>query len=333
MKPSLPSSALALALAAWAAPARADDPAPPAPAPEPAPAPAPAPQKPAPPPYSVPWQLRPIVAPRVLRAESSLAFYEDAAGKGGFTDATLVTAAYRIDGTGPATAGLAPVVRWGFVTDDPAPGNKTRGGFVMVNPLVGAAYALKLGAGMRANAFFGATIPVGGGGGDSPDPGSLNSRQKGLNSRAQLDNAMFAVNDFTVIPGASVAYVDHGVTVQVEATLLHLMRVRGDAQQPEASKTNSTMGLHVGYFVVPQLSIGGELRYQRWFNAPFAVERDRTGRSRDTATFAIGPRAHFKLGSVGTIRPGVSYQRGLDRPFAASTPNYHVVQLDVPLFL
>lgn len=352
-----------LALAAAVGSARADEPPPPPPpaadpapppitpplppptsepppvtsAPPPPPPPPPNEETPPPPvtppppaPYSVPWQLRPIVAPRVVRPESTFAFYEDTAGKGGFTNVTLLTAAYRIEGTGPAGAGLAPLVRWGFVTDDPAPGNRARGGFVFTNPLVGAAYALKMGP-LRGNAFFAATIPVGGGGNASPDPGSLNSRQKGLPARAQMDNALFAVNDFTVIPGLGFAYVAHGFTAQVEVTLLHLMRVRGDAQQAEASKTNLTTGLHLGYFVVPQLSIGAELHYQRWLNPPFTVERDPTDATWDNLSFAVGPRGHFPLGPV-TLRPGVAYHRGLDKPLAAATPNYHIVQIDVPVF-
>ena len=71
-----------------------------------------------------------------------------------------------------------------------------------------------------------------------------------------MDNALFAVNDCTVIPGASVAYVAHRVTVQAEATLLQLTRVRGDKVQAEASKTNCTSGLHVGYFVDKMVSLG-----------------------------------------------------------------------------
>jgi hypothetical protein len=293
-------------------------------------APAPAPPKPAP--YSVPWQLRPIVAPTVVRSDTSVALYEDALGRRGTTLVSMLTASYRIPGTGPATAGLAPLVRFAFVTDDPAPGNNTRGGATLVNPLVGAAYAIKLDGGFRLNAFLGATIPIGGGGGDSPSAGAANSRFKGLNARAQLDNALFAVNDFTLIPGFGAAYVSHGLTVQAEVTLLHLMRVRGDALQQEASKTNLTTGLHVGYFVLPQLSIGSELRYQRWLNAPFAVEKDTTDTLRDTLSIAIGPRAHVKLGDLGWLRPGIAYQRGLDKPLAASTPNYHIVQIDIPLF-
>lgn len=281
-------------------------------------------------PYSLPWQLRPIIAPTVLRSDTSIALYENAGGRRGTTVVSMLTASYRIPGTGPPTAGLAPLVRVAIVGDDPAPGGSARGGVTAVNPLVGAAYAIKLRGGFRLNAFLGATLPIGGGGGNSPSPGALNSRVKGVNARAQLDNALFAVNDFTLIPGIGAAYVSGGFTVQVELTLLQLMRVRAAAAQREASKTNMTTGVHVGYFFLPYLSVGGELRYQRWLNAPLAVERDTTDGTRDTLSLAVGPRAHIKLGSLW-FRPGVAYQRGLDKPLASSPPNYHIVQVDLPL--
>ena len=146
-----------------------------------------------------------------------------------------------------------------------------------------------------------------------------------------MDNALFAVNDLTVIPGVGAAWVAHGLTVQVEATVLHLMRVRGEAVQPEASKTNFTSGLHVGYYIVPELSVGAELRYQRWLNPPIAFEKDPTERTLDNLTAAIGPRVHVKAGPL-TLRPGIAYARGLDKPLAAATPNYHLVTFDVPAF-
>lgn len=287
---------------------------------------------PKPPPYSLPWQLRPIAAATGIRSDTSFALYEDATGHRGTTVASLLTATYRIPGTGPATAGLAPLVRLALVADDPARGNATKGGVALVNPLLGAAYAIKLDAGFRLNAFLGATLPVGGGGGDKPNAGTANARIKGLNARAQLENALFAVNDFTVIPGLGAAWVRSGLTVQIEVTLLQLMRVRGDAVQKESMKTNFTTGLHVGYFVIPALSIGAELRYQRWLKGPIAVDKDKTGGTRDSLSFAVGPRLHFKLGDVGWLRPGISYQRGLDKPLAAATPSYHIVQLDLPFF-
>ncbi len=295
-------------------------------APEPGPTAAKAPAAP-PAPYSLPWGLRPIIAPTVVRLDNSIARYEDRAGIGGLSTASLLTVSYRIPGTGPQGAGLAPLVRVALAADSPPSGT---GGLALVNPLMGAGYAVKLDGGFRLNAFVGLTVPVGMGGGDRPAAGSLDARTKGPNTRAQLDNALFGVNDFTVIPGLGAAWVRDGWTVQLEATLLQLTRVRGEAVQKEASKTNMTTGLHVGYFVLPSMSLGGELRYQRWLNAPFAVERDPTGASRDAMTVAFGPRFHFEFGSVGWLRPGIAYQRGLDRPLAAATPNYHIVQVDIP---
>lgn len=289
----------------------------------------PAPEAPVarPAPYSLPWGLRPVIAPTVVRLDTSVARYEDRSAEGGLGVASLLTASYRIPGTGPQGAGLAPLVRVAVTADSPPSGT---GGLALVNPLVGAAYAVKLDHGLRLNAFLGMTIPAGMGGGNSPDAGALAARAKGPNVRAQLDNALFGVNDFTVIPGVAVAWVHSGWTVQAEATLLQLTRVRGEALQKEASKTNMTTGLHAGYFVAPSLSLGAELRYQRWLNAPFAVERDASGASRDTLTFAVGPRFHIEVGDVGWLRPGISYQRALDRPLAAAAPNFHIVQIDVP---
>ena len=289
------------------------------------------------PPYSLPWQLRPVIAPTVLRIDSTLSTYEDAAARPGRTVATGLTGSYKIPGTGGPGSGLAVIGRLMLVDDSPPETPPTvgmppapTGGAALVNPLLGAAYAMKLGNGFRTNFFFGVTLPIGMGGGATPDKGQANSRAKGINARAGMDNALFAVNDLTVIPGASIAYVNHNLTVQLEATLLHLMRTRGEAVQKEATKTNFTTGLHVGYFFHPAFSVGTELRYQRWLNAPFAVENDKTGALIDNLTWAIGPRFHIKAGPVW-IRPGLAYWRGLDKPLAAATPNYHSVQFDVPI--
>ncbi len=213
------------------------------------------------------------------------------------------------------------------MNDSPPLGN---GGLAIVNPLVGASYAILLGGGLRASAFLGFTVPIGMGGGDSPDAGVANSRAKGPAARAAMDNALFAVNDFTVIPGIDVAYVAHGLTVQLEATLFQLTRVRGSARQHEATKTNLTSGLHVGYAPIPVLSFGADLRYQRWLNAPIAVDNDKTDTLVDTMTIAVGPRLHVKIGESMWLRPGLAYARALDKPLAAATPNYHIVQVDVP---
>lgn len=300
----------------------------PTPAPTPPPTPEPTPSPTPPSTYSLPWQLRPVTVVTSVRADTSFAKYEDTSSRGGLTIASTLTATFKIPGTGPASAGLAPFLRLAAVNDSPPIGN---GGLAIVNPLVGASYAILLGGGVRASAFLGFTVPVGMGGGDSPDGGVANSRAKGVLARAAMDNALFAVNDFTVIPGVDVAYVANGFTVQLEATLLQLTRVRGSALQHEATKTNLTTGLHVGYASIPMLSFGADLRYQRWLNAPIAVDNDKTDTLVDTMTIAVGPRLHLKVGESMWLRPGVAYSRGLDKPMAASAPNYHTVQVDLPV--
>lgn len=211
-----------------------------------------------------------------------------------------------------------------------SPPSPATGGTAFVNPLLGAAYALKLGAGFRASAFLGVTLPVGMGGGDTPDPGALDARNVGVPIRAGLDNSLFAVNDVAIIPGIDFAYVAHGFTAQFEATLFQLNRVRGDKADHDASKTNLTGGLHLGYFVADVLSLGAELRYQRWLTAPGTVNQNLPGTSVDLLSMAVGPRLHFKLGPGVWMRPGLAYVRGFDAPMTRPA-NDNIIQLDIPV--
>ena len=147
---------------------------------------------------------------------------------------------------------------------------------------------------------------------------------------------MFAVNYFTVIAGGDFAYVDHKLTVQLEATLFQLARVRGSnaASSTDSARTNSTVGLHAGYFIIPMLSLGGEFRYQRWLSTPTTLPMGNkvnfTDAAMDTVTVAIGPRAHFQVAKGMFLRPGISYARALDKP--VSDASYNVVQVDIPLY-
>jgi len=292
-----------------------------APAPEAAPPPAPA------PPYSLPWQLRPIAAATAIRSDSSVAFY-DTNGASGNTVATLLAGSYQL------TPHLAPLVRLGFVQND-APGTAP-GGSSFVNPIVGLTYARRVGS-FRWAGFAGAAIPVGQGSGDNADKGVAAANKAAQAARSGMDNSMFAVNYFTGIVGADAAYVARNLTVQVEATLFQSLRVHGDdagGASTDSARTNSTMGLHVGYFVIPQLSFGAELRYQRWLTTPTQLNTtmmkvNYADSLLDNATVAIGPRAHFAIGRGMFLRPGISYSRGLDKPL--STSSYNMVQVDLPV--
>jgi hypothetical protein len=182
---------------------------------------------------------------------------------------------------------------------------------------------------------LGVTIPIGGGGGDKPDPTTLTADKAGIPARSAMDNAMFAINDFTLFPGVDLAFVKSGFTLQGEVTLLQLFRVKGDkggnsaavppmpTPNPDSSKTNLTMGVHAGYFFIPQLSAGVELRHQRWLSTPKAVKAD------EALAVALGLRVHFKLSDKIWLRPGLAYSRGLDDPMSAN--EYSILQLDVPV--
>jgi hypothetical protein len=295
-------------------------------------APAGAPAKPPPPPpYSLPWQLRPAAVGNVVRSDTAIAFYENPmSGESGVTAASMLLGSYKL------TPEFAPMVRLGVVSNDPPDGARTAGGAnidgaaVFINPVIGGTYLFKLSPEFRLAAFLGVALPLGGGGGDSPDPSSAAANAAGILARSAMDNAMFAVDYLTIFPGFDLAYVAHGLTVQLEATLLQLFRVRANEQvQPDDARTNFTAGLHVGYFLVPQLSLGAELRHQRWLSTPAAVEADTTDTLRDNTTFAIGVRFHIKLSDTAWLRPGVAYATGLDDPMKLR--KYQILQIDVPV--
>lgn len=272
-----------------------------------------------PPPYSVPWQLRPTAAASALRLDTALAFYEDPAANHGTTVATLLLGSFKV------TPRLAPFLRLGLVRNSPSTG---AGATSFANPVIGASHAQMLGQAFRLALTLGVALPLGTGGGDAPDPATAAATRSGILARSAMDNAMFAVNDLTVFPGFGLAYIADGLTVQAEATVLQLTRVRGEEVQPDSSKTNFTTGLHVGYFVLPQFSLSGELRYQRWLSTPSFVEADSA--LRDTLSVAVGVRLHLSLGASRWLRPGLAYARGLDDPMTRQ--NFHVLQLDLPVF-
>jgi hypothetical protein len=150
----------------------------------------------------------------------------------------------------------------------------------------------------------------------------------GIPARSAMDNAMFAMNYLTVFPGAGLAYVKGGLTVQGEVTLLQLTRVKGDAIAGEdSSRTNFTTGLHVGYFFIPQLSAGVELRHQRWLSTPTPIKVNDA--LRDNTTVAFGPRAHFKLSESVWLRPGIALALPVDEPMTDS--KYKIIQIDIPV--
>jgi hypothetical protein len=280
-----------------------------------------------PPPYSLPWQLRSVVPATVIRSDSSMSFYNNAAGQSGDAVVTMLNACYKL------TPHLAPLVRFGLVQSQ-APGT-TPDGSSFLNPVVGLLYGRRVQS-IRWGVFGSVTVPVGSGSGDKPDSGTSTANTAGRDARSGMDNAMFAVNYVSGGLSGDLAYVDHRFTVQAEVSLFELLRVHGDDKGPQstdAARTNSTFGLHAGYFVIPHLSIGAEIRYQRWLTTPTrlvnGVKMDIPDANKDQTTVAIGPRAHFAIGKNLFVRPGISYTRALDNPLSGAS--YNVLQVDVPV--
>jgi hypothetical protein len=271
-------------------------------------------------PYSLPWQLRPVALATAARLDSAIAHSGGAgAGRGGVAVASTLLGAWRVH------EALAPFVRLGLVGHGAPDGSS---GTSFLNPLVGVTYARPLPANLRLAVTLALALPLGTGGGNDPVSYLAAANRAGILARSALDNALFAVNDLVVVAGAGLAYLRAGFTAQLEWTLLQLNRVRGAEAQPDAFKTNSTMGLHLGYFAHRVVSLGAELRYQRWLSTPSFVASDATGASRDTLTVAVGPRLHFRVQAARWLRPGIAYVQGLDAPMA--TQSYRIVYLDLP---
>jgi hypothetical protein len=330
--------------------------------------------KPRPSPYSLPWQLRSVMPVSVVRSDTVIAMGKTVAvpavGPAPAVDpknvTTIVTgliAAYKL------TPEIQPFIRLAWVkntiSDVPAT-SIDPSGTALANPVIGANYLMKLSPELRLAATLGFALPLGQGGGDKPaatDTAALETWTKAnttiksaIYARSAMDNAMFAPNYLTVFPGVGLAWIKDGLTIQVEATVLILRQMRDKSDDPavnyekDGARTNLTSGLHVGYFLIKELSVGAELRYQRWLTTPYFMADDNPATQknddtkaaakelRDQATFAIGLRGHFKLGEGMWLRPGLSYSRGIDNPMAsASTPmgpivatKYNIVQLDIP---
>jgi hypothetical protein len=267
---------------------------------------------PAPAPYSVPFQLRGTSPARAVRLDNALDFY----GNNSVVNVLLFNASWSFH---PRMYVLG---RLGVTFNAPS---DAAGATSLSNLLLGGAYVQPFGD-FRFAAFLGVTLPTATGGGND-SPGFMRAANSAaMPARNAMDNALFAANDMAVIPGLDLAWVKYGATVQLELNLTQVFRVRGEAVQSDVMKTNLTSGLHLGYFVLPQLSLGAELRYQRWLSNPAAVVANEALRQNLNA--GVGARLHLKLSPSLVIRPGLSYSHGL-----ISASAHNVVQVDVLLNL
>ena len=258
--------------------------------------------------FSLPFALRAPIAVDCVHADAGIAT-EPAT-----TIATMVGGSVKL---APDVAVLARVP-WTHVSSDALSGS------AFGNPLVGALWTPEIAPGTRFGGFVGATAPVGQGGGDSPDQTARAVNKAAIYARSAMDNGYYAVDFTSIAVGADLAWSAGDVSVQGEATIAQLFRVRGT--EPEDTRTNLTTGLNAGWRVLGPLAIEGEARYQRWLSTPAAVAA--APPTRDQMTVAAGARVDVALGGGVRMRPGVGYVIAVDDPMAAAKER--VVAVHVP---
>ena len=147
------------------------------------------------------------------------------------------------------------MVRMGFVQNG-APGTAPDG-TSFVNPVVGGTYALKIGGSFRLAAFLGVTIPIGMGGGSTPDPAAVGRNIRG--HRRALRNGQRHVRSqlHDRLPGRRLrlrrAQADRAGGGDPVPAVPGQRQTTRPGSRPTATRTNSTMGIHAGYFVLPDV--------------------------------------------------------------------------------
>lgn len=276
--------------------------------------------------YALPWTMRPAIAPNLLRIESSIGIRND-----GVAAVTLLTGGYAVL---PTKLGF--YARFGVTNsvlstpNAPATNNIATG--AVTNPLLMALFTPELTKGLRLTVFGAATIPVGTGGGNTPPALTASSIATGIPTRSAMDNALFAVNYFTPILGLGAAYMRWGFTFQAEATVLQLIRVRGENHRSATDdmRTNFTVGASVGYLIHRYVTASAEFHYQHWLSAPNLLNPPTgTPPSVNQASFEVGVRGNWPISRTVLARPGLSFGMGFNG--AMADREYKVIHVDFPI--
>lgn len=263
--------------------------------------------------YSLPWGLRPAIAPNLLRLDTVVAPADD-----GTTVTSILTG-----GGKPFSAvpDLGFYGRLGFAhhaSDDAVT--------VASNPLFGALYTPELAPGLRLAPFGGVALPIGMGGGDTPHPAERATLAAASRARGGLDGVLFSTKYLAFVGGLDLACLVAGFTFQIEGTLVGSLRARGEGADADDSRAAMTTGLHVGYLVAKLVNLSVEARLQAFLSdaAPVVANPD----AREQLTLGGGARFNVELAPTILARPGLAYSAGLDAPM--SDAEVHVVQVDLP---
>jgi hypothetical protein len=215
--------------------------------------------------------------------------------------------------------------RWGF--DDNRVGNGDRNRTGIVNPAIGVTLAFPIGPAFRFAAATAISLPLATGGGSGSDVDGIFLQRQGALARSAMDNAAFAFNDLGFPTGLSLAFVQRGFTAQLDGTIIASGRVKGPGTEGDAAKVNSTLGVFLGYFVIPEVSLGVELRYQYYLLPTALVDQDPS--ARDNLTVGAGGRIEIEVSDSTRLRPGICLSTGLSG--YVEQQSFHMIQFDVPI--
>jgi hypothetical protein len=215
--------------------------------------------------------------------------------------------------------------RWGFDDNRVGVGNQNRTGFV--NPSVGAVLAFPIGRVIRFAVSTVMNLPLATGGGDGSDTDELFLQRQGALARSAMDNNAFVPNDLGFPTGLSLAFVHRGLTAQLDGTIIASGRVKGTGNADDNARVNSTFGFFLGYLIIPEISLGAELRYQYFLLPPAFVERDPSARANLSA--GAGGRIDIELTDTTRVRPGICLSTGVAG--YVEQQSFRMVQFDVPI--
>lgn len=212
---------------------------------------------------------------------------------------------------------LAPYVRggWAFQHDV----NDSEGS-IFGNLELGASAIARVGSELRVGGHLALFLPTGSGQGMAPGH-ELLAQQEAVRTRMGTDSALFLTNHMGASLTGTVAYVHGGLVAQLELGLEGVWRVTGT----EEGALAPAGAIHVGYFVIPELSLALELTHHQW-----AAGRAYLGSPRSITSVVLGARGHVVVGDV-SLHPGASYSHALGG--AVEAADYHVLQLDLVIDL
>ena len=186
------------------------------------------------------------------------------------------------------------------------------GTHVFANPFGVASYTTAWPSGWRLTGLFGATLPVGSGGGNDASP----DKQRVDKLARAVDGPWFSPNEFVAYPGVQSGYVAHGVSVIATVLVRFWTRVQGDLANPDAFRLQGFGDVTGGYYFTPSIFYFVEAQCTSWMTTPVAVELD--ARTRYSCLGMTGARFPIELNESLTLRPGLSYEHPLNTPFADS---------------